>query len=991
MKRFPFVKNGRRAFVKIAVTGGGIAAISLLVGCMSDVDTPEASGDVGEFATAFADPPNAVRAKFRWWWPHGLVDEAEIRREVRSMADAGFGGAEIADVHHSVSEPLDPAGHGWGTEPWIEAVVAALEEAREQDLIMDLTLGPSWPVALPTVDPNSPEAMTELATGTALVEAGETFDGAIPPPDVEAHQSGTRETLLLVQAARLAEGADPAADVVELVPESVREVAVEANATELNWTAPGEGRWLLISYWQRGSGQRPERGPHSEPVSYVVDHFSEAGAQAVIDYWEANILDDHMRSLLRDAGGAFFEDSIEMETDVTLWTPGLLEIFKERKGYSLLPYLPLIVQKDEDPIFRFPGDIAAHVEHDWWNLMGTLFIEEHLAPLQEWAHGLGMKLRGQPYGMATDAIGAAAFLDIAEGESLGFENLDDFRALAGGRDMGGHTILSNEAGAFAGGAYSTTWERMLRTLNPIFAAGVNQTVLHGYSYAEVPDVKWPGFAAFTPYNGFPGYAGSWGPRQPTWAHVSGIADYFARIQLVLQTGEPQVDVAFLRQKGYAGSGFGAPWLSATGNALGWTHVFVSPATLELPTATVRDGRMAPDGPAFRVLVFEGDAFHERESTMPVDTARKLLELARDGLPMVVVGDWSNPRTPGLAQGDEEARLKTIFEELLALPNVENVATRDQIGNGLDALDIERAVEHTSVPFVHAIRRDGENRFFFFANSGEADASATIWLERTVSEHIPYRLDPWSGEVAPIALYSESDDKIALDLRLAAGTTAMLALAPRDWASSSGVPAVHALSSDAPHVRFGPDGLVIRAFSEGRFRTELADGNTVETEVEAVPAAPKPGPWTLEVEDWRPGASATETEKVVHELTLERLIPWTEIPELNDASGIGRYRTTIHLGEDWDAGVGALLTLGEVFDTALVRVNGQTLSPVDPLNPVVDLGRHLRPGENTLEIEVATTLNNRLRVSHAEVYSVNKRQPYGLMGPVVLRPYREREL
>src|SRR5690606_10051805 len=142
------------------------------------------------------------------------------------------------------------------------------------------------------------------------------------------------------------------------------------------------------------------------------------------------------------------------------------------------------------------GDIAAHVEHDWWGLMGELFIEEHLAPLQEWAHGLGMQLRGQPYGMATDAISAAAYLAIVEGESLGFKNLDDYRSLAGGRDMGGHNILSNEAGAFAGGAYSTTWKRMLRTLNPIFAGGVNQTVLHGYSYAEVPGVQWPGFSAF---------------------------------------------------------------------------------------------------------------------------------------------------------------------------------------------------------------------------------------------------------------------------------------------------------------------------------------------------------------------------------------------------------------------------------------------------------------------------------------------------------------
>ena len=53
---------------------------------------------------------------------------------------------------------------------------------------------------------------------------------------------------------------------------------------------------------------------------------------------------------------------------------------------------------------------------------------------------------------------ASALLDIPEGESLGFKNLDDYRRQAGARDMAGNTILSNEAGATAGGAYSTTWE-----------------------------------------------------------------------------------------------------------------------------------------------------------------------------------------------------------------------------------------------------------------------------------------------------------------------------------------------------------------------------------------------------------------------------------------------------------------------------------------------------------------------------------------------------
>jgi hypothetical protein len=72
-----------------------------------------------------------------------------------------------------------------------------------------------------------------------------------------------------------------------------------------------------------------------------------------------------------------------------------------------------------------------------------------------------------------NAMGAATALTMAEGESLGFKNLDDYRSLAGGVNMVLKTIISNEAAAFANGAYSTTFEKVLKTLNPTFIASVN--------------------------------------------------------------------------------------------------------------------------------------------------------------------------------------------------------------------------------------------------------------------------------------------------------------------------------------------------------------------------------------------------------------------------------------------------------------------------------------------------------------------------------------
>ena len=68
------------------------------------------------------------------------------------------------------------------------------------------------------------------------------------------------------------------------------------------------------------------------------------------------------------------------------------------------------------------------------------------------------------------------------------------------------------------------------------------------------------------------------------------------------------------------------------------------------------------------------------------------------------------------------------------------------------------------------------------------------------------------------------------------------------------------------------------------------------------------------------------------------MPWSQVPGLEDVSGIGRYRTTVDLGPDWTDDDGACLELGEVNDTFRVSVNGVAAAAVRPAGPAVDLGR-----------------------------------------------------
>ena len=173
---------------------------------------------------------------------------------------------------------------------------------------------------------------------------------------------------------------------------------------------------------------------------------------------------------------------------------------------------------------------------------------------------------------------------------------------------------------------------------------------------------------------------------------------------------------------------------------------------------------------------------------------------------------------------------------------------------------------------------------------------------------------------------------------------------------------------------------------GTYATTLQDGSRIRATIDDVPEPLALTRWTLTAEDWTPGDTPTATVRTRRELALDGLLPWPRIPELADSSGIGRYRTTVRLPGAWTGGHGALLDLGEVFDTYRVTVNGRHLPPADQLTTVVDVGPYLRGGANTIEVEVATTLLNRLRIADAPVFGVAKRQDYGLVGPVRLIPY-----
>src|SRR5207247_2610758 len=127
------------------------------------------------------------------------------------------------------------------------------------------------------------------------------------------------------------------------------------------------------------------------------------------------------------------------------------------------------------------------------------------------------------------------------------------------------------------------------------------------------------------------------------------------------------------------------------------------------------------GPAYKVLVVDGDIMAGREHTMPVATARRLLDLARGGLPIVLVGSWADAHVPGVPQGDAAAELTALVTELLAQPSVRTAADTTGIPAALAAAGIEPdAVYAQSSTLLNAHRVDGDTDYYYFCDGKHAE-------------------------------------------------------------------------------------------------------------------------------------------------------------------------------------------------------------------------------------------------------------------------------
>ncbi len=905
---------------------------------------------IGKLKAELQAPGPEYRCDVRWWLAEGLHTDETLRHEIATLAESGFGAAEFLAMDEVGA---DSTRYGWGSEEWVHDTLIVTQAATEAGLGVSFTSGTNWSNAnLPDSvhGPDSRSAAKELDYTFVELKAGERFAGELPRPRL--HKETITEQLLLAVVAA------PVIGEAKGLPK-LGEAVVLPTCEQQDWTAP-DGDWLLFSFWLHGTGQ--EAGP-SVGTSFTINYLDRYGVDALVDYWDSTVLTDELKAAIVANGRVqLYMDSLELTVfgaGGQLWGYHLLDEFRSRRGYDLVPYLPLVLRSDSGMMsmgpmhYRYESGSAPteQLRNDLTETFTELYIENTLRPLQEWLHGHGMTLRAEiSYGLPFEISQPGRFVDGIETESLEFAGqLDSYRALAGVAHLYGKTY-SSETGATLEN-YRLGLNFYTQLIYTQFAAGVTKTVLHGWSSLRgAPEsTDWPGHEGMWPM-----FSERFGPRQPAWPHYKDWTAMLARYQRLLRAGHARRDLGILRSdykinnlvtfgfdslesQFYAHGGFRAGenpyWKDGGLQRAGYAFDYFSPRLLEDLGLEVVDGRLAPETAGYRALVVFQEA-------LPADSLARLVSLAGDGLPVVLVNNCVEDIHNGMTVTHGKAASHSLFndgrdlevrelaERLVALPNVRVLDRQDELPDVLAELGVAPVAASDSEQVLTLTREVGGDLHVFvyqYQYETGTPVETTLTLEGVGQ---PYQVDCWTGDLEPVPATADGNST-KLKLRLLPGQATVIVLD----------------RSDTP----GQDG-------ERRLDTSLVLGD-----------------WELEVESWTKGdkVSVTEdrglgyvSEEVFYETSKTtipvgktRLIPWKAIPEVGpEVSGLGRYRTVFSVPAIQDGCRYELMVPSTYGNSAAVRLNGQPV-PFDFTCGRADLTRAVQQGENRLEIEVASTLTN----------------------------------
>jgi hypothetical protein len=702
--------------------GGAIAA---MLGCAM---AAHAQTDA-QLLKGFQSPPDDARVMMRWWWFGPAVTKPELAHELEQMKAGGFGGFEIQPVY---PVELDDPKSGFRNLPYLsdeflDDVRFVNDQAQKLGLRASLTLASGWPYG----GPQTP--VTEAAGALRMVR--EPVAKGADSVTLPALANG--ESLIAAFLATRAWDSGLNAGVPAPQPESLSLPPSGAMRMPVT-SAASDGEHTVLWFISSRTGQQVKR-PAVDADGFVLDHFSR---EAVEDHLQ-NVADKLIKAFGDHPPYSVFSDSLEVYG--ADWTPGLLDEFRHRRGYDLLPYLPELFSAK-------PSEEALAVRHDWGLTLNELIDENYLKPINDWAAAHHTLFRSQTYGDPAVSLSSNALVDLPEGEGPQWRQFSYTRWATSASHVYGRPITSSETWTWLHSpAFRATPLDMKAEADRFFLQGINQLVGHGWAYSP-PSAGEPGWRFYA--------AGVFNAHNPWWIVMPDVTRYLQRVSWILRQGEPANDIAIYLPEDDAYAAFIPGKVSLSDLMPRW----ITPALTQAVEDSgynfdyIDSAAIAARGIHYPVLILPN------VSTISPATLELIRKYVQQGGKVIAIGRIPQ-HAPGLLHEREESQkvateAQALFQNSTSSGNTRLITEEGDLPQALAATlppDMHLSTTASEVGFIH--RKLANADIYFVANTGNqpVDTKVTFRATRSAAEWLD--ADTGAARAAQI-------EAGALDLHLA---------------------------------------------------------------------------------------------------------------------------------------------------------------------------------------------------------------------------------
>lgn len=883
----------RRTFIKHLSLGSGAICLSPLLSQCGE------SGE-SELFKNFAHPKLEARPFFRWWWNGNRLSKTEIVRELALMKAAGIGGIEINPIE--MPEAAEHVGDDevtWLSDEWIDYLEFTIKKAKDLGMITDLIVGTGWPFGGEFLKPE--ETIQGLRVETIELSGPGQKEIPLPAFSDEYHSVIKKITLFPDEIENMTQG---------------REVIFDQRQSTITVEVPEGDYKLYILTWQNNFRS--------------VMHGAPGGAGPVLDHFNKNAVEKylhHMSDTIKKKTGkkklegirAMFCDSIELNG--ANWTQGFEEIFRARRGYEIMPYLPLLLAKDIRIAPEMQDEIK-RAKFDYSQTLSEIFTENFIIPFHNWCHENGTLSRYQAYGhpwLYTDLLDGYMIPDIPEGDQWLFNggwqphaDVDQIRYAiwnkyaSSAANLAGRKIASSEAMTNTSGVFKASLKYIKQATDLNFAAGINHLVLHGFNYSP-PEAGFPGWVRYGCY---------FSEQNPWWPYMPQWSAYCARISQLLQDSAALSQVAILGPTLDIWSSYGLdrnpfnlePWylhaLWQALNHIGYCSDYINENLLK--NARLENGKIVIGAMTYDILMLCD------VETVTADVAKKIEELTTLGAKIIQIGKKPS-RLPAMigglmqdgivAKAMDNARFAGVL--MAPAPDLTLLDSQCKLMSWVSELMnncgiIPNIYISNPQPQLFQTHRKNAHRDILFMANVDKNQSYSTMVSLDKKSNYASLWNPFTGKKSKLNTFKNNLLRIELQ----------------------------------------PLESVVIVF-DNEDKTE----SIVPEEVEPVKEA-------FEINgDWE--VTLKTPDQSLKTLTLNELIPIEEMEEMGHFGGEIMYKIQFNVISN----VYSTLVIGEVHETAEIFLNGNNIGVSWWGNNHFDLNKKLRKGRNTLEIKVTTLLAN----------------------------------